>query len=297
MKSGKGSGVGAGVVSSCAEPGVTMKLRTVFSPEGARVTLKGFSLADTLDCGQCFRWEQNPDGSFSGMAEGRALTIRQQGDELLLCGVGEADFPFWRRYFDLDADYGAMIRCFPADETLQRACGQAGGIRLLRQEPWEALCSFIISQNNNIPRIKGIIGRLCEQFGQPVPGGFAFPRPEELADRTVEELAPLRAGFRAKYILDAAEKAASGVLLLARLETAPLEEARQALQTIRGVGPKVAECALLYGFHRLDAFPVDTWIKKVLARYYPGGFPDCGGYEGLAQQFLFHYIRLKDRGL
>ena len=113
----------------------------------------------------------------------------------------------------------------------------------------------------------------------------------------MEELAPLRAGFRAKYILDAAERVADGRLDLQTLETIPLDEARAQLMTIRGVGPKVAECALLYGFHRLEAFPVDTWIKKALARYYPEGFPALAEPRGVAQQFLFHYIRLEDHAV
>lgn len=262
-----------------------------------KLVIPGFSLRDTLNCGQCFRWEEQPDGSFRGIVDGREVTVLQQGDEVIFPHIAEEESAFWRDYFDLDTDYCSLREIFSADPTLKLACEKAGGIRLLRQDPWEALCSFIISQNNNIPRIKGIIGRLCEQFGEPVDGGFAFPGPEALAGRTVEDLAPLRAGFRAKYILDAARKAASGVLDLAALSEMPLDEARALLMTIHGVGPKVAECALLYGFHRLDAFPVDTWIRKALARYYPDGFPAFAEPKGVAQQFLFHYIRMEDRAV
>lgn len=259
-----------------------------------KIEIGEFSLRDTLGCGQCFRWDEREDGSFSGIVGGRRVIARQDGGSVVLDG-GEEEF--WRRYFDLETDYGALIEKFSADPTLKLACEKAGGIRLLRQEPWETLCSFIISQNNNIPRIKGIIGRLCETFGEEIEGGFAFPSPEVLAGRTVEELAPLRAGFRAKYILDAAEKVADGRLDLQALESMPLEEARAQLMTIQGVGPKVAECALLYGLHRLEAFPVDTWIKKALARYYPEGFPELAEPRGVAQQFLFHYIRLEDHAV
>ncbi len=262
-----------------------------FQPAGARVILPGFSLADTLECGQCFRWRMLSPGCYEGIAGGRRLALSQQGEELLFKGVGPDDFPFWREYFDLDTDYSVFIGNFYADETLRRACKAAAGIRILRQEPWEALCSFIISQNNNIPRIKGIVGRLCEQFGQPIEGGFAFPTPERLADETAETLAPLKAGFRAKYILDAAKKVSSGEVPLHKLAGMPLDDARAALTSICGVGPKVAECALLYGSHRLEAFPVDTWIKKVLAEYYPEGFPDAIAPRGVAQQFLFFFVR------
>lgn len=275
--------------------GQTDQLAVSHLPQGTLVNLPGFSLKDTLDCGQCFRWECLPDGSFHGIVSGRELTVSQRPEGVLFHRTGQEDFPFWRRYFDLDTDYAAMALLFSQDETLRLACERAGGIRLLRQDPWEALCSFIISQNNNIPRIKGIVSRLCEGFGDPVEGGFSFPSPEVLARCSLEDLAPLRAGFRAKYILDAAQKAASGALPLDQLETLPLPQAREALMTVHGVGPKVAECALLYGFHRLEAFPVDTWIKKALARYYPGGFPAFAEPRGVAQQFLFHYIRMTDR--
>ena len=262
-----------------------------------KLEITGFSLRDTLNCGQCFRWEEQPDGSFHGIVNGRNITALQEGNALCLPDIDESELPFWKEYFDLDTDYAALKEQFSADETLRLACEKAGGIRLLRQDPWETLCSFIISQNNNIPRIRTIIGRLCEQFGEPVKDGYAFPAPEVLARCTVEDLAPLKAGFRAKYILDAARKVASGELDLAALAEMPLDEARLKLMTVYGVGPKVAECALLYGFHRLDAFPVDTWIKKALQRYYPDGFPDFAVPKGIAQQFLFHYIRMENHAI
>ena len=168
-----------------------------------------------------------------------------------------------------------------------------GGISLLKQEPWEALCSFIISQNNNIPRIKGIISRLCEAFGDNLGNGdFSFPDAERLAKMTPEELDPLRAGFRAKYIVDAARKVASGEVPLYELKKLPLEEGLDSLMKITGVGPKVASCALLYGCGKKDAFPIDVWVKKILKELYPDGFPfEDSPYKGVAQQYLFHYRR------
>jgi len=259
-----------------------------------KLEITGFSLRDTLNCGQCFRWEEQPDGSFKGIVNGKSITVFQKDDLLILPGVDDSERPFWERYFDFGTDYAALRTRFSEDPTLKLACEKAGGIRLLQQDPWETLCSFIISQNNNIPRIKMIIARLCEQFGERTEDGYAFPAPEALAGCTVEDLAPLKAGFRAKYILDAARKVVSGELDLPALSEMPLTEARAKLMNIYGVGPKVAECALLYGFHRLDAFPIDTWIKKALQRYYPAGFPDFAEPKGVAQQFLFHYIRLED---
>lgn len=260
--------------------------------DGYQIRIKGFSLADTLDCGQAFRWEQIAPDTFCGIQRGHFLTVSQKEDVLTFHRVNEQDFQdIWATYFDLDTDYAAMQEVFCADETLRLACEFCGGIRLLKQEPWEALCSFIISQNNNIPRIKQIVARLCAEFGESCGEGFTFPSAERLAECTLEQLVPLRAGFRAKYILDAAQKVSSGQVRLDKIPSLPLEEARQELMQIKGVGIKVAECALLYGFHRLDAFPIDTWIKKALAEYYPDGFPAFAEPRGVAQQYLFHYIR------
>lgn len=247
----------------------------------------GFSLKDTLSCGQCFRWDRQEDDSFSGIAGklGKRAILRQEGDCLSVESEESPDF--WERYFDLDEDYDPWKERFSGDPTLAASIAYYGGIRLLRQDPWEALVSFIISANNNIPRIKGIISRLCSCFGEDE----AFPSAMRLSALTVEDLAPIRAGFRAKYILDAAQKVHTGALDLKAVAEMEIDDGRKALMTVNGVGPKVAECVLLYGFHRLEAFPVDTWIKKVLAQYYPDGFPDWAKPRGVAQQYLFHYIR------
>lgn len=255
------------------------------------LTIPHFSLRDTLLCGQCFRWEENPDGSFSGFAGAHYADIRQAGSQVLVAS-SQADAGFWHAYFDLDTDYEDAKRRLYRYRAMREPIDRAGGIRLLRQDPWEALCSFIISQNNNIPRIKGIVGRLCEGFGGPVPGGFSFPAPERLAGCTADDLAPLRAGFRAKYILDAAKKVADGTVDPARIAHSSTGEGEAELMQILGVGAKVAQCALLYGFHKLDAFPVDVWMKKALALYFPNGFPkQAKKIQGIAQQFLFHDIR------
>lgn len=250
----------------------------------------GFSLSDTLNCGQCFRWKQTGD-RFHGIHQGHPLTISQEGELLRFYGISPEELEtVWIPYFDLEGDYLGLNRTYEGDPVLKRACRFAGGIRILRQDPWEALCSFIISQNNNIPRIKGIVSRLCDLLGEPTGDDRSFPAPEKLAEQTEESLAPLRAGFRNGYLLDAARKVASGEVPLSDIETMPLDEARETLRKIRGVGPKVAECTLLYGFHRLDAFPIDTWIRKALERYFPDGFPEVPA-KGVAQQYLFHSIR------
>lgn len=258
-----------------------------------KISVPFFSLEDTLSCGQCFRWEKAENGAFRGIAGDRSLTVRQQGEELTFFDIGEEEFAaFWKGYFDLDGDYQTIFQRIRGDEFMEKAHRFCGGIHILRQDPWEALCSFIISQNNNIPRIKGIVARFCEYFGKKKDGFYAFPEPEVIASASLEELSSIRAGFRAKYLLDAAKKVSSGEVSLCSLETLPIEEGRKQLQSILGVGPKVAECVLLYGCHKVEAFPIDTWIKKVMDRYYPQGLPEqVKPYGGIAQQYLFHAVR------
>ena len=247
----------------------------------------------TFDCGQSFRWDRRDDGAWCGVAYGHLLTVKKDGARLLLDGSDEKTFELiFRQYFDLDRDYAQVRERLSGDPVLAAAIEFAPGIRVLRQEPWEALCSFIISQNNNIPRIKGIVSRLCENFGDEICGQYAFPPADRLAGLSVQDLSPLRSGFRASYILDAARRVAGGEIDFEALPDMPLDDARKALMKIKGVGPKVADCALLFGCGRLDAFPIDVWIKRILARFYPDGFPqEYMDFGGIAQQFLFHYVR------
>lgn len=250
---------------------------------------ENFDLSQTLECGQCFRWNRMPDGSFFGVAGKRTANISGEN-------IGEMiRDPFWNNYFDCALDYGRIrADLAKSDPVLAQAAKFAPGMRILNQDPWEALCSFIISQNNNIPRIKGIVARLCDGFGEEFADGiFAFPAPEVLAGLTEEALAEVRCGFRARYLIDAARKVASGEIDLERLRRIPLDDARARLMTIVGVGPKVADCALLYGLHRLDAFPMDVWMKRAMATLFPGRTPQSfGEYAGIAQQYIFHYSRM-----
>ena len=178
--------------------------------------------------------------------------------------------------------------------VLREAARYAPGIRILRQEPYEALCTFIISQNNNIKRIKGIVQRLCENFGEKLSDGeFAFPTAEKMSKLTPDDLAPLRAGFRSRYLVDAAQKVYSGEVNLEKCRTCNYEQARGDLMKITGVGVKVADCTLLFGLHRIEAFPVDVWMKRAMAKLFPGmTAEDFGEYAGIAQQYIFHYSRM-----
>ena len=253
-----------------------------------------FDLAQTLNCGQCFRWNVQPDGSHLGVAFGHVLSIIETDRAILLAKITEQEFQqTWCDYFDCNFDYGQVRNALShRSPVLAQAAQFAPGMRILRQDPWEALISFILSQNNNIPRIKGIVDRLCSLFGDSLGEQFTFPSASRLANLTEDDLAPLRSGFRAKYILSAAQKVASGEINLEALRTTPIDEARQKLMTIHGVGPKVAECALLYGLHRLEAFPMDVWMKRAMAELFPNKVPtDFGEYAGIAQQYIFHYSR------
>ena len=256
-----------------------------------RLCLPGFSLAQTLCCGQAFRWREQEDGSFLGAAGAHRAVIRQRGEEILI--ESDASPAFWENYFDCRTDYEAIRRTVASIPALEPACRYAGGLRVLRQDGWEALASFIISQNNNIKRITGIIERLCCQFGEPIGGGLcAFPPPERLAGLSPEDLAPLRSGFRARYLIDAARQVTGGTVDLAALPALPTAEARAELMKIVGVGKKVADCALLFGFGHGDCFPVDVWIGRALAELLPEGLPpSLAPCAGIAQQMIFHYMR------
>lgn len=249
-----------------------------------------FDLKQTFLCGQCFRWKERENGSFSAIAAGKRITASSRGGEIII--ESAHDRKFLEKYFDLNTDYGEYIRRFSVDPVLKAACEGSSGIRLLRQEPFETLISFIISQNNNIPRISGIIERLCESFGEETDGGFSFPTEKRLQGVSAEDLAPLRAGFRARYIADAVSKINAGEVDFEEIDTLPLDKAREHLKRIVGVGDKVADCVLLFAFRKLGAFPKDVWVKRVMAQFYPNGLPECTkGAEGIAQQYLFDYVR------
>ncbi|MBP9989251.1 MAG: DNA-3-methyladenine glycosylase 2 family protein [Ruminococcus sp.] len=252
------------------------------------------NISITLDCGQAFRWEQKDENSWHGVVESRAVDIAQEDDKIIISGdVRENDEYLWIEYFDLDRNYAEICEELKSDCWLEKAINQFSGIRILRQNPWEALCSFIISQNNNIPRIKGIIERLCVNFGDDLGNGdFSFPSADVIAKCTVDDLAPLRSGFRAKYIIDAAQKVASSEVNLSELAVCDMETARAELIKIKGVGAKVAECTLLYGCGRVEAFPIDVWVRRIMSELYPDGLPECTkNVEGIAQQYLFHWRR------
>ena len=274
------------------------------------IILKGvsdFDLRHIFECGQCFRFNAVTDGVYEGVAFSRALRISQSGDTVTLYDTSKEDFDtVWHDYFDMGCDYGKIKKTLSRDKILKNAIKNGEGIRILNQDLWETIISFIISASNNIPRIKGIIGRFCENFGDEISymgkTYYAFPTPEKTASLTQSDLSVIRAGFRDKYIMDAAEKIVSGKMKIDYIKQLPTEKAKEELKKINGIGEKVANCILLFGLHRVDAFPVDVWIKRVMEQYYFDGeqpisvisrfaeekFGDLGGY---AQQYLFFSAR------
>ncbi|QNK39413.1 DNA-3-methyladenine glycosylase family protein [Caproicibacter fermentans] len=245
------------------------------------------TLGQTVDCGQCFRWERLPDGSWSGEAGSRCVHVT--GENL----GGVLSDAFWADYFDMGRDYEAIRERFCAlDPILGQAARYAPDLRILNQDPWEALCSFLLSQCNNIKRIKGLVSRLCKTYGESNGACASFPRPEALAVLSEQDLRALGCGYRAGYLVGTARRVAEGALDFDLLRRLPLEEAKRELTALPGVGPKVADCALLYGLHRLEAFPMDVWMKRAMKVLFPGRKPeDFGEYAGVAQQYIFHYSR------
>lgn len=280
-------------------------LRPAVSPDGETgffVSAPDYDLEKTFDCGQCFRFARVLDSPYAceyeGVAHGRYVRFASGDGGLYIFGASEDEAcAVWTPYLSLDTDYAAIraqiLRDLPFP-AMREAVAAAGGIRILRQERFETLCSFILSQNNNIPRIKKIIEALCAYCGAPLdtPRGrrYAFPAAQALARLSENELRALGCGFRARYIADAARRVASGVLELDRL---PLSQAGGALCEICGVGEKVSACVRLYGFGDLSAFPVDVWIRRSLQSHFEDGFDamHAGIYGGVAQQYLFYYER------
>lgn len=262
--------------------------------DGMKITgISGLSLPETLDCGQCFRWKPDENGNWRGTVRGVCRSIRQEEDGITILGADEEELSsVWYDYFDFGRDYDALKKEFAECEILHEACKFAPGIRVLHQEPWEAFITFIISQNNNITRIKGIVERICTAFGSEIADGvYAFPTAEQLSAASEKEFARLGCGYRAEYLVAAVNEVRSGKLDLAALAKVPTVKARKRLLEVHGIGPKVADCVLLYGIGKTDCCPADVWMKRVISTL-GGSMPACvTDYAGIAQQFLFHYAR------
>ncbi len=269
-----------------------------------------FSLKDTLFSGQTFRWREE-EGIFYGIVGERLCKIAQSDDKVTIFDCDEEAFNgFWRDYFTFDTDYAKIRNAISGDENVKEALSFCSGIHIMHQPLWETVISFIISANNNIPRIMGIIDRLSRRFGTLVesPYGefYSFPTAEALANASVDDIHACGAGYRDIYIKKTAEAFLNGEFSEQMLLNMPYKEAKKYIMTLPGVGPKVADCILLFAAGMEDAFPVDIWVRKVICNLYLGvedarsvpvskvekfaeeHFPK---YRGYAQQVLFHYMR------
>lgn len=283
-----------------------------------------YDLAGTLTSGQAFRWRPSGE-AWEGVIHGRWVLLRQTSpasakdvDPLsstieATVAVPEKDWQWLTDYLRLSDDHAAALASFPDDEPMRAATSHCRGLRLLRQDPWECFASFILSSTKQIVQIQQCVALLCQHYGERIPSDtdatahFSFPTADRIAAATEAELRLCKMGFRAKYLLDAARRVSSGQLNLAALPQRPLDEARAALMECHGVGRKIADCALLFSLGFDEAFPIDVWVERALQRLY---FPKrrakkvrlerfaathFGPHAGLAQQYLFHYLRTAKR--
>jgi len=273
--------------------------------------VRDYDLAATLDSGQVFRWrEQN--GSWIGIVGKNWVRLTQNQNGIRAeTAVPVKSWIWLRDYLQTEIDWDAVLKTFPEDAPMRDAVATCRGLRVLRQDPWECLASFILSSTKQIVQIRQIIALLCEQFGDPilVPPNespvFAFPTPEKIARATETGLRACKMGFRAPHLLAVARQITEEKFNLENLRQLPLAEARGELMKLRGVGGKIADCVLLFAYGFDSAFPVDVWIERALQQLY---FPrrrasekhlrhfaatHFGPHAGCAQQYLFHYIRTK----
>ena len=264
-------------------------MNIIYNKNSIYIKTDEFDLQKTFECGQCFRFNKNADGSYSGIAYGKYLTLYQRDDGVEIFGITKEEFKnTFFDYFDLSRNYNKINEILSRDRVLKDIIPFSKGIRILNQQPFETVVSFIISASNNIPRIKKIIASLCENLGE----NGAFPTPERLAECTTDDLSVIRAGFRDKYIIDCAKKVTSGQIDFNKIKSMRYSNACAELKKINGVGQKVADCSLLFGFGFVDAFPKDVWIKRILQYFYGVANEstlDFYGYGGIAQQYLFYY--------
>ena len=274
---------------------------------------ESFELKDIFECGQCFRWNENEDGSYTGVINNGVLNVEKQSEKIIFTGMLDKDIKeVVRFYFDLDRNYEEIkMQLSNIDKYLKTSVEYGKGIRILNQDLWETIISFIISANNNIPRIKGIIERISKKYGTEIEWNgekyYTFPTPKQLGKATVEDLRSLGTGFRDIRIYETTQKVLSGEFNLKEVQKKDTLSAREELLTLSGVGPKVADCILLFStLKRFDVFPIDVWVRRVMNELYIKNEDETkvskneiikiaekkfGNLEGLAQQYLFYWKR------
>ena len=260
-----------------------------------KTILHDFSIEKIAYSGQCFRCNELEKNKYSLIAFGKYLEIEQHGENVTFYCEEQDYQQIWYPYFDLGTDYKKWTNTIPdTDSYLTKAAEFGNGIRILRQECWEMIISFLISQQNNIKRIKKIIELLCQTYGEKRNDNgmvyYTFPSIEALSQATEEELKNCNLGYRGKYIIQTT-KDLFQTQKIEKIKQMCYNEAKKELLTLYGVGEKVADCICLFGLHHLEAFPIDTHIKKILEKQYKNGFPfsTYKSYQGVIQQYLFYY--------
>lgn len=279
--------------------------------------VRNFELAHIFECGQCFRWNKQESGTYIGVAFGRVIEVQKQGEDIIIFNTNEEDFKnIWSNYFDLYRDYSDIKSVLSKDSILEKSVAFGHGIRLLRQDQFELIVSFIISANNRIPMIKKAIEKISLKYGSELEykGNkyFAFPTIEQLSKATEEELEKCGTGFRAKYIKDTVDKIYKNTVIkdndydekfdIDWIKQQEDEICHKELQKYMGIGPKVADCIMLFSMQKYSAFPVDVWVKRAMIYFYLApdvslkkirefGINKFGELSGFAQQYLFYYAR------
>ena len=266
--------------------------------------VKNFNIKQILECGQCFRWEKKSDTDYIIIAFGRVIEVVQDGDKVTILNTNEDDFKnIWISYFDLERDYSKIKEELSKDEILRKSVDYGYGIRILNQEPFELLISFIVSARNSIPSIKKTIRKISERWGEEINYNgetfYTFPSPEMIKDATLEEIQETGASFRSKYIVDTIERVNEDLENKTALSD---DDCHVALQEFKGVGAKVSDCIMLFSMGKHSAFPVDVWVKRAMMYFYnaeEGSLNKIrifarerfGNLSGFAQQYLFYYAR------
>ena len=273
--------------------------------------VKDFNIKQILECGQCFRWERITDTNYIIVAYRRVIEVIQEGDTVTILNTNMKDFnEVWKNYFDLDVNYEEVKEELSKDELLKKSVEFGYGIRILNQDPFEMLISFIISARNNIPSIKKTVNKISEKWGNAIEYKgktyYAFPTPTQLKDATLEEIQETGASFRSKYILDTISKVNASQkgdeYDLEYIASLDADECHKALQNFKGVGAKVADCIMLFSMEKTSAFPVDVWVKRAMMHFYNAeegslnkirifGRDKFKDFAGFAQQYLFYYAR------
>ncbi len=277
--------------------------------------IKGFGEDFTpkhiFECGQCFRFKKEQDESYTIVAKDRVVNVSMSGNDIILKNTTDEEVAdIWYDYFDLSTDYSEIKKVLSVDEHLIKSTAFGGGIRILNQDLWECIISFIISANNNIPRIQGIVERFCKRYGDEISYNdttyYTFPTWERLKNIKKEDLQFLRAGYRDSYLIDAIEKVNDKEVILEKFVDYTTQEAKSELLKIKGIGNKVADCILLFGAKRRETFPVDVWVRRSISELYKDEIADLSIHEfahskfsnlaGYAQQYLFYYMRENSAG-